>query len=76
MGGVGLICRIVADGDGLGNRILASDYAADLGLVMRPFAPMQKATFALFSHFLTTWHERETVAPVPSQLIKLDCEEI
>ncbi|WP_281985105.1 LysR family transcriptional regulator [Thalassorhabdomicrobium marinisediminis] len=75
MDGVGPICRMIADGEGIGivNRMLASDYAADLGLVMRPFAPVQTETFALIGHhLLTPRHELETVAQTLSQLIELD----
>lgn len=77
MDGVGPICRMVADGEGIGvvNRMLASGYARDLGLVLRPFVPDERETFALVGHrLLTPRHELEAVSDMLGELIALDRE--
>lgn len=49
MDGVGPVCRMVADGEGLAivNRMLAAGYVQDLGLEMRLFEPLKFETFTL-----------------------------
>ncbi|MCL3883337.1 LysR family transcriptional regulator [Marivita sp. GX14005] len=78
MDGVGPICRMVADGEGIGvvNRMLASGYAQDLGLVMRPFRPRERETFALIGHrLMTPRRDSVAVAETLGRLITLDVEE-
>lgn len=52
MVGVGPICRMMANGDGLAavNRMLSAGYVDEIKLAMRPFIPTQTEVFTLIGH--------------------------
>ncbi|MFB2595395.1 LysR family transcriptional regulator [Paracoccus sp. p4-l81] len=75
MDGVGPICRMVAQGEGLAvvSRMLASGYLQDLGLVTRPFIPRSTETFTLIGHaLLGSRADLVVVADILRELVHFD----
>lgn len=75
MEGVGPICRMVAQGDGVAvvNRMLAAGYLGDLGLVARPFVPLATERFAIIGHaLLASRSDLQDMAAVIAGLVRLD----
>lgn len=75
MDGVGPICRMVAQGEGVAvvSRMLASGYLQDLGLVTRPFIPRSTETFTLIGHaLLGSRADLTAVAEMLRELVDFD----